>query len=90
MLGGELTRLEPPTPASLRLAGRVHPRLAPESEDILRLDDREAGVRAVSELDERPVRFVGLDAGMDESSTGAFAGHVVERAPPAERRVVVV
>ena len=40
---GELPRLEPPAPVSLRGSGRVEAGLAAEAEDVLHLDDREVG-----------------------------------------------
>ena len=53
-------RPEPPAPVALARPRQVHPRLAAEAEDVLRLHDREVGARGERELDQLPVR---LDAG---------------------------
>src|SRR5215210_9000733 len=78
MLARELTGLQAPRPVALAATGRVHPRLAPEAEDVLRGHDGKGGARVVGQPDQRPVRL-----GRIELRLGI-------RTVPADRGVVVV
>src|SRR5688572_24751379 len=61
----------------------VESRLCAESEDVLRRRDRELRARAPHELEHLPMRLAARDL-------HAFTVAPPERAPPADRRVVVV
>src|SRR5262245_14807711 len=81
--GSQLPGPELPQPVALARAGHVHPRLAAETEEVLRLDDRELGAGGERGLRQLPVRLPPREAGRG----ALFAG---ERAPPPDRRVAVV